>query len=493
MTGIRIVAAGLALAASLVHPPAHAQGDAGNGSSPEQWAQYVAQMRAADAIENPEARCRAYPDLPGNHWRPGTAAGLCALLRAPAWSLDEIDRLLGDKDGAAELERRFAGLLKAHYSDKAQREQIFVEFNLFDASDRAAQVAQRWLKAAPDSPFAQTAMAAHYERLGWRIRGNDSAASTPRNAMDRMSALFDKAVPLYERALETQPRLSVACRNLHRIGRQSSHVLEARADAACRKVDPDSYYLSSEWIRAAEPRWGGSEEQMRQAVAYAAARTDRNPTLGALLGEAAGYGPLTEGGDDPEALASAVRMGPSLMLGYEAGRRYERHDQWQQALSFLSQNSRFAPKHEETRYARARVLFYDMKDVEWARRDILPLLESNPDDSRYAFLFAQITRRRQGERAARPYYLRAMGGDGEMREPAMEKYCASFADSPDEAAEADTCTRMLVAEFPTSSEAWAQRHNVLHQAKSPEAPYAMEQFKKYMGIEDARSATPSGK
>ena len=106
-----------------------------------------------------------------------------------------------------------------------------------------------------------------------------------------MTRHFTAAVPLYFKALQIEPRLSVACHRLASIGQQSSDQLQQYATAQCIGIDPESYYPALGRIIAAQPRWGGSDVEMRAAVAYAAARVDRNPILGALLGEAAGYAP----------------------------------------------------------------------------------------------------------------------------------------------------------------------------------------------------------
>src|SRR5262245_56520742 len=142
MTGIRNAFAGIALGSAMLMTQAHAARPEPVEPPPE-LAQYIADVRKADGIADDEARCKAYPDLPGNDWRPGAAQGRCSLLRKPAWSLEQIDRLLATPEGAKQLERGFADLLDAHYRDPLQREQIFIAYTVFDDSPRAAQIAQR--------------------------------------------------------------------------------------------------------------------------------------------------------------------------------------------------------------------------------------------------------------------------------------------------------------------------------------------------------------
>jgi tetratricopeptide (TPR) repeat protein len=353
---------------------------------PAQWTAYIAAVRKADAIAGDEARCLAHPDLPGNDWSPDAGKWRCSILRKPMLSLDEIDQLLQAEEGTAELEHRFAQLLDAHYKDQQQREQIFNAFGPFDDSARAGAVAKRWLERSPKSAFANMAMASHHSDMGWKARGTQYAQETPQAQLQRMNDEFALAVPLYLKALEIEPRLSPACTRLAAIGRQSSDELQRYAMRICTKVDPDSYYLALERIFGAQPRWGGSDEALRLAVAYAAARVEKNPTLGALLGEGAGYGPSVADnfGDVVDELVGAVRMAPSGTLAAHAGRGYRvKSDPWS-SIAYLSQGLRFWPKNEDWRYERAGQLIV-VHDFRWAVTDMQVALEAEPDNGWYHY------------------------------------------------------------------------------------------------------------
>jgi len=444
-----------------------------------QWADYIAAVRKAESIADDEARCNAYPDLPGNEWRPGAAQGRCSILRKPAWSLDDIDRLIATPEGLAELERGFAALLDAHYHDQSKREQIFLAFGVFGTNGRSGEIAQRWLKLAPKSPFAATAAGVYFGSSGWQARGTRWASETKEEQFRRMSELFAKAVPLYLRALELEPRLSVACYMLSGIGRQSSDALQQFASARCTKADPDSYFVALERDTSAEPRWGGSDEKLRRAVAYAAARTDRNPLLGALLGEAAAYQLMREDNLGPVAdeLAAAARMGPSGGISSSAGRGYwSRKDGWS-AVAYLSQAIRFRPDNADYRMWRASVLHDLLGEYEWARSDLQMALQLEPDNGEYGYLLGRTVQQLDGELAARPYFKRAMSGD--RRESAMEMYCQTFILPKLEPALADSCTRDLVTEFPQNGEGWRLRAFTLYMAHDPAALDAVDQFTLY--------------
>ena len=59
-------------------------------SPPPRYAAYFNAVRNADAIEDPERRCLAYPDLPGNVWGRGAGKARCALLRFPEWTFGDV-------------------------------------------------------------------------------------------------------------------------------------------------------------------------------------------------------------------------------------------------------------------------------------------------------------------------------------------------------------------------------------------------------------------
>lgn len=444
---------------------------------PAEWRDHLQAVRAADAIEDHEARCKAYPDLPDNRWRPGAAQARCTLLRAPAYPLEQIAQVLGEPEGAARLERDFSALLRAHYEDPEQREQIFVALDIFDDSQQSAVVSRQWLEAAPDSPFALTAAGSHHARAGWAARGGAYASRTPRENLERMNLLFMEAVPLFARALEIEPTLSVACQRLTAIGAQSWSPLKQQALGHCLSVDPDSYHVVYEQFMRSQPRWGGSEADMRYAIAYAAARVDRNPVLGALLGEAAGYG--LEQADDlatvADQLAAVARMGPSGTLLRHTGRGYVRKgDPWR-ALVYLSQATRFWPQRPAFLQSRATVLLDHLGDAQWARADMMRAVELDPEDGDYRYTLGRVLLQTDGNLAARPHFLFAMGDD-RRRRAAHELYCQTFFYIDEEFDQFMRCTHELVTEHPNGEEGWRMRAWALHRAGDAEVITAIDRF-----------------
>lgn len=458
---------------------------------PAQWANYIAAVRKADTIADDEARCLAHPDLPGNNWLPDAGKWRCSVLRKPMLSLDEIGQLLQTDGQGAELDRRFAALLDANYQDQQQRDQIYKAFTVFDDSARAAEVATRWLKQSPKSAFAHAALARHYAAVGRDARGSKFVRDTPQAQLERMHKEFATAVPLYLRALEIEPRLSPACIDLAAIGRQSANELQRYAMDVCTKVDPDSYFLALERIYGAQPKWGGSDNELRLAVAYAQARVQRNPMLGALLAEGASYHLVMADkiGDVVEELAAAARMAPGGMVSFHAGRGYGvKRDPWA-ALVYESQALRFIPRNGDWRYARAMQL-RALSDYEWAERDMQVALAIDPNDGWYQSLMGYIIIERTGEREAkpylaRPYFKRAMDFP-ETRMQAMVMYCQSYMPEFEASTAMADCTRDLVTEYPSQKDAWRLRAWYLAKTHSAGADQAYETFLRHADQGNAR-------
>ncbi|WP_162250394.1 DUF4034 domain-containing protein [Pseudoxanthomonas sp. Root630] len=450
---------------------------------PAQFQEHLLQVRAIEAQPlDEEARCRAYPDLPGSEWPEGAGKARCLLLRAPILSLDDIDTQLGTSKGAADLDRRFRALMQAHYDDPAQREQIFIAYSIFDADPKAERVARRWLEQSPGSAFARMALGDAYARQGWKARGTQWASETPDAQMERMGSLFQRAVPLLAEALEKEARLSPACEQLAAIGRMSSDQLQRWAMGECLKVDAQSFFVLEEVMTQAEPRWGGSADAMRAAAALIAARAQQSPVLLTLTAVPIGY--EADMADDwseivPDTVAASLKA-PNAGYMARAGRgMYAQGDRWR-GLAYVSQALRFHPGDDDELALRAEILL-ELGDAEWALRDAQRAAAVAPASGRRHYLLARVARRALGEREARAPLLQAME-DADTRERAYELYCQTYS-MLGELAAAEACTQALVAEFPRNAEGWRMMAWVRGVQDDPAQALAVEQFMKYQDLD----------
>lgn len=487
--GCAVVVLGLlalpAFAQQVGHVPAHVA-----PKPPEALAAYFAQVRQAEQIADPEKRCLAYPDLPGNQWPAGAAEWRCLMVRPPVLALEEIEARLATPDGVAWLEQRLEALLEAHYTDPRERDRLFRVFDLFDGSERAGNIATQWLRQNPQSPFALTAMGKHRAAQGWGARGGAYVSKTSAAQLKRMTQLFAGATPLLTDALEREPRLTPACEALAAIGRQSSDALQKQSLAQCLRADPASYDVVWEWMTAAMPKWGGSLRAMNEVGAYVVQHGPENPTLYSLLAEPPGYeaermGTYLEG---LEGFVSASRAGPGARMMTSAGRAYWAKDDSWTALVYFSQALRFWPRSQEVRRLRGVVL-QKLGHYAWALEDLLPTVAADSEDmdadtvtdmdiqmyAQFAIGHALLSLNRIEE--SRPYLLRAQQQPSNEL-AALENYCFTYTYKTEAAAtqQARDCTAELVKRNPSHAMYWFWRYQALAAARDERWVGAAGQF-----------------
>jgi tetratricopeptide (TPR) repeat protein len=475
----------LFLAAPLALCLLSAHASAAGKNPPPEYTAYLAAARKADAITDPLQRCLAYPDLPGNTWTPGLAKARCTMFLSPAlYTLDAIDKTLAQPGGAATLETGFRALLDAHFSDPAQRDRIFQAFMAFndDDHDKAERIARAWVAAAPESAFARTALGHVLAARGWDARGTKLAKDTPDDNLRKMEASFIDAGKEYMAAMEAEPRLFPACEGLMGIGRQSSSAVQAFAMKQCIAASPASYYVVEELMRAAEPRWGGSDEQMRAISAYAKAREQDNPMLALFAFEAKLY--EIERLDDSDAQALAVlepasqQVPNAAFLRLVGGAYTRKGDNWK-ALVYLSQALRFSPRYAQESRFRAIVL-NELGESKWARADAERAVALDPKNGHALRLLGQIVRELDGSAAALPFFKRALE-DSETREYAFNDYCGGLTDAK-RFDEAGKCVDELLAAYPENPEGWRQRLLLI----GFDAPQSMEAMERFVALNDPK-------
>lgn len=484
--GCTVVVLGLlvlpAFAQQLGHVPAHVA-----PQPPEALAAYFAQVRQAEQIADPEKRCLAYPDLPGNQWPAGAAEWRCLMMRAPVLPLEEIEARLATPDGAAWLEQCLEAVLEAHYSDPRERDRLFHVFNLFDGSERAGNIATQWLRQMPQSPFALTAMGKHRAAQGWDARGGAYVSKTSQAQLKRMDQLFAGAAPLLAEALEREPRLTPACVTLAGMGRQSSDNLQQQALTQCLRADPASYDVVWELMTAAMPKWGGSLRAMNNVGAYIIHHGPTNPTLYSLLAEPVGYeaAQMDTKVEGKEGFIAASRAGPGARMMTSAGRVYWDTDEPWMALTYLSQALRFWPRSLEVRMLRGLVL-HQLGDYAWALEDLLSSAAKDPEnlEVQYATGHALLSLNRIEE--SRPYLLRAQQRP-EREFDALESYCFTYVYTQESIGtqQARDCTAELVKRKPSHAMYWLWRYQALSAAGDQRWVGAAGQFMLHADPNDA--------
>jgi tetratricopeptide (TPR) repeat protein len=454
---------------------------------PEALVAYFAQVRQAEAIQDPEQQCLAYPDLPDNAWPAGAAQTRCLLTRASPLPLAEIESRLAAPDGGAWLEQRLNAMLDAN-ADPRERDRISSVFDPFDGGERAGSVATLWLRQMPESPFALTAMGKHRAAQGWTARGTQYAYKISDAQLQRMRQLFSGAALLLSDALKREPRLTPACVALAEIGRQSSDALQQESLAKCLRADPISYFVVWEWMNGAMPKWGGSMEAMNMVAAYIRQHGPENPMLYSLLSQPLGYeaSQMDKYADGQEGFVAASRAGPGARMMTNAGHAYWAKDDPWMALVYWSQALRFWPKDTELRGWRGRGL-YQVRDYEWALKDLLPATAADSSDLELQFFTGSTLLALGRSEESRPYLLRAQKLP-RFQLAALERYCYTWANTWEglKTRQARDCTAALVKQVPTHGGYWGWRYSVLSASRDEGWVEAAGQFLLHADPKDPR-------
>jgi tetratricopeptide (TPR) repeat protein len=257
--------------------------------SPEferQWAAII----AADKIVDVVVRCKQYPDAPWLHWKSEMVNAFCEALAKKSPSFAEITKALQD-GGAERLEQQFQGYRDEGLSDPKQRGLLGRALGRF-YNDRpeTGEFVDKWISLAPRSPFALTARGMRYMALAFEARGTGSTGATPSDNFRRMHKLMAKARTDLDAAVSIDAKIMPAYVELIELGKATSdrELIEYAARTALA-IDPTDEDVYQYWMRASQPRWGGSMRQMEEVASKAAKYVDRNPRLALLMEKPLAY------------------------------------------------------------------------------------------------------------------------------------------------------------------------------------------------------------
>lgn len=255
--------------------------------APAPWREYLLKAHAAEAIADPLQRCLSFPDLPGVHWPKGAAESLCRLnfpqqVLTPA----QIGEMV-DNGRLAQLEQALDADLEHHFGDE-HSEAIHrdLAFEL-DAGGKNQAIVEKWLKAAPNSAYANAAYGRLLFNQARNVRGAKLAKDTPEKDLKRMSALMNQAVPYLGKAIQAKPKLMPAYLDLMQIGNylgEDSFGEDMFKQA--QGIDPTCFWLVKLRLMALEPRWGGSHAAMQAYQRSLQPYLRQRPVLSAFLSSA---------------------------------------------------------------------------------------------------------------------------------------------------------------------------------------------------------------
>jgi tetratricopeptide (TPR) repeat protein len=458
-----LAATGVAMAAETPAAPAEVASDAG---APEAIRQFLARAEAADEIADPLQRCLAFPDLPGAQWPAGLARRHCELRYGPRLTLARMRELL-DRGALAELDALFAADLERHVAQGEFSEAIHRDFDDMQADYDSGRFTQRWVEAAPKSPYALAMRGAYYQEMGGAARGGKWAKDTPAENMARMREFDVLAIDHYQRALELEPRLMPAWVGLINLSRRDSDEgLERRAIKAARKLDPGCVSVVRTQMFNLQPRWGGSWAQMLALAEELAPMVAERPLVAlATVQPAIDVSDVLLRDKDHAKVIEVLKLAVLQSTDAEAHENLAQALQvtdaaatrWQALAHYLTAG-RFAEGTAWTNRERGRLLLQAGR-APWAQRYLARAVAQDPDDATGHFLYAASLFHGRRFAESEPEFVAAMK-DAQYTRRALNDAARSMAagDLLDKALGYST---RLVAEYPDHPDSWGVHAYVL--------------------------------
>lgn len=454
-----MVSHGMAAATPPPAPPDYAQ------ASPAVRT-FLQAAKRAEAIQDPLARCLAYPDYPDQAWPAGMSEAYCYFQWEPAITLDIVRGYLA-RGALAELDARFKADLERHFSSDHFSEIIHRDFNRFDASQASGQVSQQWLALAPQSPYALAARAGYFRAMAAKARGGAWAKDTPAENMQRMSEFAERAIDYYQQAIRIEPRLMQAYAGLVDTTILSSdHEFGEKVFERGMAVDPACKMLTGYRMEALTPRWGGSYPQMLELSARIAPFVKRRPLLALnMVWPQFDLADMTSSQDSYEAalplIKPLLRLSPHEFI-FEKSARWMDHvppvDRWEQLVE-LVEASRFGSGGAEISLLRGRLLMQLANEPAWAQASLKAAVRDDPDNAYAHYLLAAAYWNAGQPEQSEPDYLLAMKDPRNRRDALFELIQATLASH--QPAKARSYMDQFNKEYPKDGPGWWLRSNVL--------------------------------
>jgi tetratricopeptide (TPR) repeat protein len=349
--------------------------------------QVLDRIRAAEAIADEEARCLAYPDPPGISWDPDVVKAFCALTKRRMISWKEIKEAL-DHSHPEVLQRAFDGYLKQTYQPGQHGFLVWTFTWMFDnPSQDVFDTTNRWVEEDPGSAYALAARGTHYVAAAFHARGEELIRDTPPEKIQRMREFSAKARSDLKEALQKNPRLIAAYYVLMDVARLEGDIdLRESSARAALALDPADHSIYDHWMTSAEPRWGGSIDEMRDIASLAIKHRRDNPLLKRALGrpacEMASELMCSACGRKPdyekslELYRKSAGFGPNTCFLQNAPWVAEQAGDLASAAIYDSEAVRFL-QDNSTRVRRAYVLA-DIGRADWAIEDMTRLIAADP-------------------------------------------------------------------------------------------------------------------
>ncbi|GHB95645.1 tetratricopeptide repeat protein [Thermomonas carbonis] len=455
-----------------------------------QYTKLLARMQTADAEQDAVRRCLDYPAPPGVKWTAEIIRARCDLLAPAPTFIHDGAAAKAPADAAAKFDAGFAALMdEAHASPAMKDGRINRAVGVF--SDGAAlPYADKWVQHSPRSAFAHAARGASLLAKAGSTRGGAYARQTEPADLDTAAEQAQAAAEELRQAYELEPRLSAACAlrttALMLSDGNASAIAQGRT---CARAHPESYFASAAWGSAAEPRWGGSQEELDEVMRFLEANRAKNPLHGTVVGKIKAYDLLVAGAigeEDVRRLEQYASHGPSSYLLNVISTAWGELGERELWMAYLSSAVRFDFDPGDT-YRNMRAQFNIVARPEWAVIDYRFLKEKYKGDPAIEGFLSQAEQNvRDGTGVA---YAKSGGvrykGDHQYKAILMSE-CLSFGTSDRKLEPVmENCSDRLVAEWPDDPGAWFVRARV--QQHRGHAGW-QEAARRYLAMADATVA-----
>lgn len=354
--------------------------------SDDQLNRFLAAARQAEKITDLLQRCLTYPDPPGLAWSKAVTSAYCHYQFDPAVTPDDARQLI-QTGHAEELDRKLAAAMHAQSSQPDAQGALDRTFNIDfrNGSEETRALIDAWKRQLPASPFALAASGTAYVQMAQEMRGSDYARKTPQSSFESMGRLLELARADLDKAAALQPNLTAAyTAMIYAATLESDGSYAMSAAKRGLAADPANYTIYARLVWMAQPKWGGTVEDMQRIIASAQRHANKNPLLKLLLSENSGgeayvescdCNPITELNLYRQVFAEAAPVNMLMSGGWAAKNRNSPG----LSVIYRSQVIRFDPRQLDHREGRA----FDLPSLghsDWALAEGNALIAIAPQD-----------------------------------------------------------------------------------------------------------------
>lgn len=461
-------------------------------TAPSEIRDFLIKAEAADKIDDPLARCHAFPDLPGNKWQEGLARAHCESSFGPRITIAKA-REMFDRGELENLDALFAADLERHFSKENFSEVIHRDFDDFESNYEAGKFTKQWLEKAPESAYALAARATYYANMAWEARGGKYVSETARENLERMGEFASLAIEHYQRALKIEPRLLEAHAGLINIAMVDSRPdIEVKAFRDARRIDPACNEVYRHQLWALAPRWGGSYEEMAKVTKELEPYVAQRPLLAnRIMSPLADRGDRLYGTDQEEEAIKVLLPILPYTTNHEA---YEntaesmtvlnkQEDRWHELMYYL-EAGRFETGKYHVNRKLGRLLLLHAKRPVWAMKYLKLAVKLGPDDAYSHYLLAASYLNSGNYKDAEMHYLISMKTP-KYRQDSLLELSSAYMRSK-QVQKAFEQIQILNKEYPAFAEGWLYTGAILSDLNKPGADEAYRKFLKTADRSDPR-------